>query len=933
MPLLQITVLAVAGVLLSRGRISVGDLLAASRYAVLATGVGMLNGRIGALVRARAAGRRIAEVLAVPAVRHGTLRLPPGPGTLELRGVGAVRGGRPVLDGVDLVVPGGTSLAVVGRSGSGKSVLAALAGRLADPDSGTVALDGVPLPDLSHDELRRAVGHAFERPALLGATVGDALAFGVFDPGREAVTAAARARVRGRVRPAAARGVRHAAHGRAAVRRRGPTPRPRPGVRPRGTRPRPRRRDVRPRLPHRAGGRPGPRARRRRPHPGHRRPPRLHRRPRRPGRLARRRPACAPRAHTPSCGGCRSTGRCSVLSELLPELPSAGLRFLAARRGALARLAGWSALEAAPHLRPGLRPGARPGRGVPRRPDRRGGWPGWPPRALAVLAGAYGTGRTYPALATVVEPLRDALVRRVVARALDDGDGAAVSRLTHQVEIARDAFAGLLMVTRSFVFTATGALTGLFLLAPALLPVVAGPLVLGLALFAATLRVLARRQEAFLVADEEIARALGEVCEGVRDVAAGGAGARVRSEVGALVDAQRAVAGSLARWSVARVAALTVAGRLPVVLLLVSAPWLLDRGVTAGALVGALAYLTQSLLPALQDLVRGVGTSGARLTVVLRRLALATPALSPFPTGAAAPAPPRDAPAAPGPALRTEGGASPPHPPDLTFHHLTFAYGPHAAPVVHDLTLTIPPGGHLAVVGPSGVGKSTLAGLAAGLLAPSAGSVSLGGAPAHSDAARALRLLIPQEAYVFSGTLAENLGYLRQTRPPRGRVGGRRPRHRHGTARRAARRLRHPHRPGGALRRRTPADRTGPRLPLPRPDRPARRGDVPPRPGRRGTRRARPRPAAGRRRRRRRPRHAGRHRAPRRLRTARGPDPGDGRAAHGVRGARRTPARLPAVPRPHGRRGRRGGRDVVTPSPRPARSLSRRPDCAPLSCG
>lgn len=192
-PLLQITVLAVAGVLLSRGRISVGDLLAASRYAVLATGVGMLTGRIGALVRARAAGRRIAEVLAVPAVRHGTLRLPPGPGTLELRGVGAVRGGRPVLDGVDLVVPGGTSLAVVGRSGSGKSVLAALAGRLADPDSGTVALDGVPLPDLSHDELRRAVGHAFERPALLGATVGDALAFGVFDPGREAVTAAARA--------------------------------------------------------------------------------------------------------------------------------------------------------------------------------------------------------------------------------------------------------------------------------------------------------------------------------------------------------------------------------------------------------------------------------------------------------------------------------------------------------------------------------------------------------------------------------------------------------------------------------------------------------------------------------------------------------------------------------------------------------------------
>ncbi|GAA0398107.1 ABC transporter ATP-binding protein [Streptomyces luteireticuli] len=438
---------------------------------------------------------------------------------------------------------------------------------------------------------------------------------------------------------------------------------------------------------------------------------------------------------------------------MLPELPSAGLRFLAARRGALARLAGWSALEAAhtfalgyalAHALDGGFLAGRTGTGL-----------GWlAAAALAVLAGAYGTGRTYPALAAVVEPLRDALVRRVVARALADGDGAAVSRLTHQVEIARDAFAGLLMVTRSFVFTAAGALTGLFLLAPELLPVVAGPLVLGLALFVATLRVLARRQEAFLVADEEIARALGEVCQGLRDVAAGGAGSRVRSEVGALVDTQRAVAGSLARWSVARIAALTVAGRLPVVLLLVSAPWLLGRGVTPGALVGALAYLTQSLLPALQDLVHGVGTSGARLAVVLRRLTLPAPAL-----------PEVGAP----PPEEVKGRAGGRHPqgsaPALSFHRLTFAYGPHAAPVVHELTLTVPPGGHLAVVGPSGVGKSTLAGLAAGLLAPGAGSVSLGGAPAHSEAARALRLLIPQEAYVFSGTLAENLAYLRHVPP------------------------------------------------------------------------------------------------------------------------------------------------------------------------
>ncbi|MDP1069623.1 hypothetical protein, partial [Klebsiella pneumoniae] len=73
------------------------------------------------------------------------------------------------------------------------------------------------------------------------------------------------------------------------------------------------------------------------------------------------------------------------------------------------------------------------------------------------------------AVADLVEPLRDSLVRQVVGRGLHDADGAAVSRLTQQVEIARDTFAGLIMVSRSFVFTAIGALVGLFSLDPLLL--------------------------------------------------------------------------------------------------------------------------------------------------------------------------------------------------------------------------------------------------------------------------------------------------------------------------------------------------------------------------------------------------------------------------------------------------------------------------------
>ncbi|GAA4324458.1 ABC transporter ATP-binding protein [Streptomyces venetus] len=191
-PLLHLGVVAVAGVLLARDRLSVGDVLAASRYAVLATGVGVMVGRLAGLARARAAARRLGEVETEPATAFGTRRLPDGPGRLELRGVTARRGGRAVLDGVDLVVPGGTTLAVVGRSGAGKSLLAALAGRLSDPDAGEVLLDGVPLRELPHDDLRRAVGYAFARPALLGGTVEQAIGLGLPSPSPGLIREAAR---------------------------------------------------------------------------------------------------------------------------------------------------------------------------------------------------------------------------------------------------------------------------------------------------------------------------------------------------------------------------------------------------------------------------------------------------------------------------------------------------------------------------------------------------------------------------------------------------------------------------------------------------------------------------------------------------------------------------------------------------------------------
>lgn len=184
-PLLEIGVLSVAGFALSAGRITAGEMLAAAQYVAIGSGVGMTTMLLGRLARARAGAERVRGALSRPALEYGARTLPPGPGTLELRDVRVVARGGTVLDGVDLTVPGGSCVALVGASGSGKSLLAAVAGRLADPDAGTVALDGVPLRRLTREDLRSAVAHAFERPVLFGETLGEAIAWGTGRPADE----------------------------------------------------------------------------------------------------------------------------------------------------------------------------------------------------------------------------------------------------------------------------------------------------------------------------------------------------------------------------------------------------------------------------------------------------------------------------------------------------------------------------------------------------------------------------------------------------------------------------------------------------------------------------------------------------------------------------------------------------------------------------
>ncbi|MFD4923738.1 ATP-binding cassette domain-containing protein [Streptomyces goshikiensis] len=430
-----------------------------------------------------------------------------------------------------------------------------------------------------------------------------------------------------------------------------------------------------------------------------------------------------------------------------------GRRFLRGRYRSLRRLALWSLLESA-HTFLG-------GYAVARALDdgflagRTGTGLGWLAVAGAgALLGALALRGVFAGLADLVEPLRDGLVRRsvrqAIGRAVADpgraGDAGAVSRLTQQTEMARDSFAGLVLVARSFVFTALGALLGLAALDPVLLVLVLPALLLGTAGFLATLRPMARVQRAALDADEALSGRAGELAAGLRDVVACGGGASAGAPVERLIAEQERLTGRLARWTALRTLALGVAGRLPVVALLAGTPWLLGRGVSAGAVAGALTYLVQSLLPALDALMTAVGAAGTRLLVVLDRFC------TPQSDSAAATTAPEVAPgvgAGPGVAVELRG--------------VWFAYGPRAQPVIDGLNLTVGAGEHLAVVGPSGIGKSTLTALIAGLLPPGGGTVRVAGAPAQGvtrPGPDLRRTLLPQQAYVFTGTVRENLTHL-----------------------------------------------------------------------------------------------------------------------------------------------------------------------------
>lgn len=195
-------------------RISVGDFVAFNTYMVMLTWpIIALGWVVNLFQRGTASVERIAELLREePAIddRAADASLPPGlvlRGEIEFRDLDfaygtahagaapAPNGSTPaeVLHGVSLEIAAGTSLAIVGPTGSGKSTLVSLIPRLYDAVAGSVLIDGRPIRDYPLKTLRENIGFVPQETFLFSETIGENIAFGAPGAGEADVRRAAEA--------------------------------------------------------------------------------------------------------------------------------------------------------------------------------------------------------------------------------------------------------------------------------------------------------------------------------------------------------------------------------------------------------------------------------------------------------------------------------------------------------------------------------------------------------------------------------------------------------------------------------------------------------------------------------------------------------------------------------------------------------------------
>jgi ATP-binding cassette, subfamily B, bacterial len=192
-----IAVLGYGGHQVLNGGLTLGSLVAFNVYiAMLVWPLRMLGMIVAQAQRATASAERVDEVLTTePEVADAAhpCPLPAGGGVVRFSGVRFGYGRPdPVLDGFDLTVAPGESVALVGQTGSGKTTVARLIPRFYDVETGTITIDGADVRDLRLRQLRRSVGIVFEDTFLFSDSIAANIAFA--DPGAsaEAIERAAR---------------------------------------------------------------------------------------------------------------------------------------------------------------------------------------------------------------------------------------------------------------------------------------------------------------------------------------------------------------------------------------------------------------------------------------------------------------------------------------------------------------------------------------------------------------------------------------------------------------------------------------------------------------------------------------------------------------------------------------------------------------------
>ena len=781
-------VLLLGGRQVVNGSLTLGDFTAFYAYLLMLIGpMRQLGIALGLAQRATASGARVFELLdreprlvAPP----GAPPLPPGDGRVELTAVSFEYEGAPTpaLHGIDLAVEAGTTVALVGATGSGKTTLVQLLGRLYDVTAGSVRIDGADVREVDLRSLRDAIAVVDDDPFLFSAGVHDNIAYARPDATREEVELAAeRAQAAGFIEAlpdgydtrvgerglTLSGGQRQRHRDRAGAARRSPDPRARrrhqlgrrldrAGDQGRAARGDGRAHDVRDRAPavddragrrdRRARGRPDRRARHARPAARAQRAVRGDRRegPARPGvpqpqaaggggRAVTRRDEIVARWRATGGRGRKLRG---LLVLLRPYRARTLLMFAALLAGTAA------ALAPPPLAKLAIDNGIVPGDLETLT---------WVVVAFLVSALVY-WGATYVQTylvgwvgQRVLQDLRIQLFAHLQTLSVGFYSrrqaGVLISRLTNDVQALDQLVSDGVVTLFGSTLTLLGTAVILLVLdlELALLTFLVFPV---LALGSLAFRIVSAN--AYRATREKVAAItayLQETLSGIRVVRTFAQEPRHLERFDELneenYDANMKTVHLNAAYfpAVELLSAVATAG-----ILVYGGMQAIDGEVTIGVLVAFVAALNNFFDP-IQSLSQFYTTYQAGMAALDKIFELLDeePELRDKPDAVEL--------------GRIHG--------EIDFDDVTFAYG-DGAPALSDVEMHVPPGQTVALVGATGAGKSTFAKLVARFYDPTSGRVLVDGHDLRDVAVRSLRSqmgVVPQEAFLFSGTIGENIAF------------------------------------------------------------------------------------------------------------------------------------------------------------------------------